>query len=312
MNSLLPSLAELIALRATLGRTHLGHSLRLPPSVLGRAMGAHLSSASGSGMEFAETRPYQTGDDLRSMDWRQTARRGKPFTKRYQAERERPLALLLDQSSSMQFGSRVTFKSVLAARAAALLAWQAAASGDRVGGGLCRVTDRGQAIFALLPSQRGTRGVLALLELMVRVDAVGAQSGGLLVALHALAERNRPGGRLVILSDFHCVDKEWPALTLALQRLARHQSLSLIQIFDPLEVHPPPPNNYALADAQQVWQLDLSDPLLRAAWGHPYRTRYAALAALAQSLPANHLPLSTAAPLDEVLLSCSAAQRRHP
>lgn len=92
------------------------------------------SNFMGRGIDFAEVRVYQPGDDIRTIDWRVTARTGKPHTKLFQEEKERPVLLIVDQSKSMFFGSRVTFKSVIAAQAAALIAWTALEGGDRVGG----------------------------------------------------------------------------------------------------------------------------------------------------------------------------------
>jgi len=92
------------------------------------------SNFRGRGIDFAEVRVYQPGDDIRTIDWRVTARTGKPHTKLFQEEKERPVLLIVDQSKSMFFGSKVTFKSVIAAQAAALVAWTALEGGDRVGG----------------------------------------------------------------------------------------------------------------------------------------------------------------------------------
>jgi len=84
--------------------------------------GAHLSSLRGRGMDFAESREYQPGDDRRHIDWRVTARTGKAHTKIYTEEKERPVFLLVDMSPSMFFGTHGGFKSVTAARLAAYLA----------------------------------------------------------------------------------------------------------------------------------------------------------------------------------------------
>jgi uncharacterized protein (DUF58 family) len=92
------------------------------------------SNFRGRGIDFAEVRVYQPGDDVRTIDWRVTARTQKPHTKLFQEEKERPVFLVVDQSESMFFGSRITFKSVIAAQAAALMAWTALEGGDRVGG----------------------------------------------------------------------------------------------------------------------------------------------------------------------------------
>ena len=96
--------------------------------------GQHLSKLRGRGMDFAEVRHYQAGDEIRHMEWRVTARTGRPHVKLYQEERERPVIILADFSPSMYFGTRLAFKSVVAARLAALLAWTVVKQGDRVGG----------------------------------------------------------------------------------------------------------------------------------------------------------------------------------
>ena len=85
--------------------------------------GNYLSPAKGRGMEFDEARLYQPGDDIRAIDWRVTARRGKTHTKIYREERERPVLISVDCRPSMAFASRGCFKSVQAAKMAALLAW---------------------------------------------------------------------------------------------------------------------------------------------------------------------------------------------
>ena len=92
------------------------------------------SNFRGRGIDFAEVRVYQPGDDVRTIDWRVTARTQVAHTKVFQEEKERPVLILVDQSASMYFGSQVTFKSVLAARTAAIIAWAALERGDRVGG----------------------------------------------------------------------------------------------------------------------------------------------------------------------------------
>ncbi|MFT6038708.1 MAG: hypothetical protein ACI9TP_001500, partial [Candidatus Azotimanducaceae bacterium] len=92
------------------------------------------SNFRGRGIDFAEVRTYEPGDDVRTIDWRVTARTGAPHTKLFQEEKERPVLILVDQSQPMFFGSRVAFKSVIAAEVGALLAWTALTRGDRVGG----------------------------------------------------------------------------------------------------------------------------------------------------------------------------------
>jgi uncharacterized protein (DUF58 family) len=99
-----------------------------------RLAGAYLAKTKGRGMEFDEARHYQPGDDIRTIDWRVTARTGKTHTKLYREEKERPVFLLVDLSNSLHFGTQLLFKSVQAAHLASLIAWVATQRGDRIGG----------------------------------------------------------------------------------------------------------------------------------------------------------------------------------
>src|SRR6478736_102187 len=111
-----PTLAELIALRAS------AQGRRAPLRGRHGVSGHGLSPMRGRGMEYAESREYAIGDDARHIDWRLTARSGKPHTKLFQAERERLTLIVADTASSLYFGTRVRFKSVQAARAGAIAA----------------------------------------------------------------------------------------------------------------------------------------------------------------------------------------------
>ena len=112
--------------------------------------GQYLAPHKGRGMEFAEVRHYQHGDDIRSIDWRVTARTGETHTKLFQEDREQPIVLLVDLRSPMWFGSKNCFKSVLASHIASVLAWAGLDAGERVGGiamtnsGLFEIKRRGR------------------------------------------------------------------------------------------------------------------------------------------------------------------------
>ena len=95
--------------------------------------GGHTSRFRGRGMDYLESRAYQPGDDIRSMDWRVTARTDSAHVKLYQEERERPVVVMIDLGPGMFFATRGAFKSVIAARAAALIGWAAIQNGDRIG-----------------------------------------------------------------------------------------------------------------------------------------------------------------------------------
>src|ERR1700744_1672482 len=97
------------------------------------SFGDYSSPFRGQGLEFHEVREYRFGDDIRNIDWRVTARTDKPYVKVFTEERERTVILCIDANAAMRFGTRGTFKSVQAARAASLLGWQANVAKDRVG-----------------------------------------------------------------------------------------------------------------------------------------------------------------------------------
>lgn len=103
-------------------------------NIQGQQSGHYLSRHKGRGMEFDEVRHYQTGDDIRAIDWRVTARTGKTHTKLFREEVERPVLVATDLSTNMHFGSQLLFKSVQAAHLASLVAWHAKSRGDRIGG----------------------------------------------------------------------------------------------------------------------------------------------------------------------------------
>jgi len=115
---------DLLGLRAGVTRAHRSRRASV-------AHGERVSRQRGRGMDFAEVRAYQPGDDVRTIDWRVTARRNKPHTKVFQEEKERPTLVLIDQTRPLFFGSKARLKSVAAAEAGARIAWRSLANNDR-------------------------------------------------------------------------------------------------------------------------------------------------------------------------------------
>jgi uncharacterized protein (DUF58 family) len=269
------TLQELVALRDTLRRA--------PGHVVARA-GAHVSRQRSRGMEFAETRPWLPGDDARAIDWRQTARRGTAWTKLFQEERQRPLLLLADLGAAMRFGTRVAFKSVAAARAAALLAWSAARAGDPVGGVVCN----GAAQIAIPPRSR-EQGALQLLQALAATsaDSAGATAG---LPLQALTPMLRPSCTAIVISDFAMLDT---GLEHAITRLAAQAGLCLLQVHDVFETEAVPPGIYRVTDGVRRATLDLRSAAARTAYGAAFAARRAALERLARRVRAQLLPLAT-------------------
>jgi uncharacterized protein (DUF58 family) len=158
--------------------------------------GEYQSVFRGQGMEFSEVREYQTGDDVRFIDWNVTARMGHPFIKKYVEERELTLLLAVDLSGSEQFATRGRFKGEMAAEIAAVLALSAVRNNDRVG--LVIFTDE---IEHVVPPKKGRRHVLRLIRdvLAFRPRGRGTNIGRALdYAARLLPHR----GILFVLSDF--------------------------------------------------------------------------------------------------------------
>src|SRR5215475_13905354 len=110
-----------------------GFTLKHNQPVHSLLFGRRASHVRGRGLDFEELRSYVSGDDVRSIDWRVTARAQKPYVRVYSEERDRPTMLVVDQRINMFFGSRVSMKSVVAAEIAALAAWRVFHQGDRIG-----------------------------------------------------------------------------------------------------------------------------------------------------------------------------------
>ncbi|MCK9538155.1 DUF58 domain-containing protein [Dokdonella sp.] len=285
------ALDELIGLAALARGARLAQSRR---SAAARS-GAVRSRWRGRGMDFRESRIYQAGDEIRHMDWRVTARSGKPHTKLFEEEREQALLLVQDFNPSMRFGTRVRFKSVQAARAAALLAWLAATTGDRVG-----LLGFGGGIGGELRPAGGRPGVLKVLRQLRDWDAAADPScqqplAQGLARLHGLL---RPGMRVVLLSDGFSADHD------GLQRLgeiARHHELAVVRLGDALEREAPPPGRYALHLGPLRGVLDFADRATRTQWAQRFAALRAGLADTCVKHGARLLELDTHADLRTAL-----------
>ena len=258
---ILPTLAELAALRRAV-------TARRPPARGRHGVSGHaLSPVRGRGMEYAESREYVGGDDARHIDWRLTARSGRPHTKLFQAERERLTLVVADTAPSLYFGTRVRFKSVQAARAGAVAAWAAVRDGDRI------AALRGSHREAPVAPASGPRGALRVLDALVRwygpegQPRPPADDAGLAVALDHAGRLMRPGSRLVVLADPASLEavpaRRWPALSL-------HGEVIVLLLVDALERDPPRAMLPFLADAPGVAghrvRVDLAAAAPRRRW----------------------------------------------
>lgn len=238
-------LSELIALK------RYAQKINYKPDGNALRAGNHLSKLRGRGMDFAEVRNYQAGDEIRHMEWRVTARTGKPHVKLYQEERERPIVLIVDFNPSMFFGTRLAFKSVVAARLAAMIAWTSIKQGDRIGGLLYSSSRHDE----FTPRSRDV-GVLPLLAALSEYSKGNTEEtsprllSDVLVRLRRVV---RPGSVVVLLSDFYQMDGDSEQ---HLARLGAHNDILAYHICDPLELLPPKPEHYAITNGKQEILLD--------------------------------------------------------
>jgi uncharacterized protein (DUF58 family) len=241
---------------------------RVAPHVVSARGGTRLSKQRGRGIDFSEVRQYQPGDDVRTIDWRVTARKNIPHTKVFREERERLTLVVVDKTQSMFFGSRERLKSVAAAEFAALAAWRSIRHNDRVGGIVI-----GNDALAIHKPYRNVKPLARFLGDLARFN-------------HALVPGNRPPDpthlteallrvrrlarshyRIYFVSDFTPLGDHWRDTYRA---LARHNEVVAIRVYDPLERELPPADQYTVTDGQQRWQFDAGNRQLR----EHYRQRY--------------------------------------
>lgn len=269
--------------------------------------GAYVSHFRGRGMEFDESRPYQPGDDPRSIDWRVTARSTTAYTKLFREERERPVLVVVDLRASMHFATRGCFKSVIASRAAALLSWAAHHRGDRLGGLIF-----GDTTHRELKPRLGRQAALRYVhEIVGHPDwqhrSRGREESGeapMTQAMAALRRVARPGSLVVILSDF--LDFTRTAQSY-LSSVARHNEVLAVFINDPMESNLPPPGRYRLVSSDAELAIDTRGRGLRQEYEDAYEERLRNLETFCQLYKVHLMPMSTA---DDPVASLQSALGR--
>src|SRR5215218_1273802 len=184
--------------------------------------GEYRSVFKGQGMEFAEVREYQPGDEVRSIDWNVTARMRRPFVKRYVEERELTVMLAVDLSGSERFGTVRRFKSELATELGAVLAMSAVRNNDRVG--VLLFTDR---VEHVVPPGKGRRHALRVIRDLLVHEPVG-RGTDIPAAIDYLAKMLRHHTIIFITSDFIGADIEKP-----LKFLAQQHDVVAVTVEDP-------------------------------------------------------------------------------
>ncbi len=256
-----------------------GRAAALPPwlrSVKAQQRGDYRAQLKGRGMEYAESRPYQAGDDVRTLDWRLTARIGKPHTKLFREERERPVYVAVDACASMAFATRGVFKRVQAARAAALLAWKAVDNGDRIGGIVFSEVTHHE-----LEPARGSLAAARFLKALI-TSAEPAQGKSttpsatpVATALRRLRRLVKPGSLVFVITDGRQLG---PAELADLSGLTRHNDVGLILLYDEFEAALPAlTNSLKVRDAHDEFTLPASHSDLRQRYAERFAARQAEL-----------------------------------
>ncbi len=266
-------------------------------------VGQFFSQYKGRGMDFAEVRAYQAGDDIRSIDWRVTARTGKAHTKLYHEERERPIWIAVDQSHSQFFGTKNCFKSVQACLIGAQLAWQAQQLGDRIGS----LVFSEQSQHHHLPCT-GKKGLQALFQFMVDYNQMLALSPQgstthpetsnpkpLEHALKSLLEYAAPGSFVVLISDFADFDSN---IRTQLQQLAHKTHLLSYYVFDPIEADLPTPQSkkrqaYYIGEGDQQLKLNLQDKKFHDTLANDFTRQFEAVKTCIQNAGGHFMSCST-------------------
>ncbi|EIJ33998.1 DUF58 domain-containing protein [Thiothrix nivea] len=251
------SLQSLLRLQAQVSTLYLAKK-----HIRARHAGLHRSVYKGRGMDFAESRMYQPGDDIRTIDWRVTARSGRVHTKVFEEEREKPVLLWLDLRPSMFFATRGRFKSVLAAETAALLLWKTLKDGDRIGG----ILQNGEHVeFKPSRSRSAALHFLRQLSDMTRIQPLGKngvvyRGEDLQTSWTRLRRVAQPGSQVFVLSDFR---QATPNALRQLAMIARHSQVTLLSIHDPFEETLPQQGNLRLTDGKRNLLLSLGQRLWR-------------------------------------------------
>ncbi|MBU2893608.1 DUF58 domain-containing protein [Colwellia sp. D2M02] len=223
--------------------------------------GRHSSRIRGRGLSFEELRDYRVGDDIRSIDWRVTARTGKPHVRIYAEEKDRSALIIVDQRVNMFFGSKLNMKSVTAAESAAICAYRILEQGDRVGG----VVFNDNKINAFKPSKKPQSleqfiNTLSQFNLALHCELPLPVKPMLLnQPLEAATRLISHDQMIIIISDFDQVDA---ATEQYLAQMAAHNDVILCLVTDSINQQLPANLNLNVSDGDKQVTLDTSDKKL--------------------------------------------------
>ena len=278
------SLRDLINLRY-----RLGPELSSGKTSTNLQPGQKASKIRGSGLDFAEVRVYQPGDDVRSIDWKVSARKQKVHTKLFHEEKERPVLVFVDQTQSMFFGSGVRLKSIAAAELGALEIWRAVENGERIGGAIAT----NEEVILAKPRHGTTAATKMLFHIAEANRSLTRETFKRISASEAVANLlniSKQRFKIVIVSDFQGFPNDWEEIV---KRLARKNSLDLVHIFDPIEETLPPPGRYAISDGKENAIFSSGDPDLSDEYEKAFNQKKSRLSQLAKLNSITYRNIST-------------------
>ena len=262
----------------------------------------------GRGMDFDEVREYQSGDDVRLVDWRLTAKIGKAYTKVFHEERDRQVWFLLDLRKTMKFGTKQAFKSVIAAHITAMLGWFFAEKGDKIGGLV--LSDQKMHLFN--PS-RLRRRIMAFFNIISQNTKKEQhfekkeEEISLTQACLKLRRTCRNGNIVFIVSDFSDIDED----TLkCLSSVARTNEVCFINVFDILEGRCPSPNVYAISDGTSHATLDTRHKDIHDAYIYYFQKRLMQLQEFVNKYRIRYIPVSSESDYYDVVAKALHKKRR--
>ncbi|GAB5401975.1 MAG: DUF58 domain-containing protein [Aureliella sp.] len=294
-----PTLEQLAALRLDAR----GFSLLPHQPVSSLLSGKHTSRLRGRGLTFEELRGYRPGDDIRSIDWRATARLRKPHVRVYSEERERPVLLLVDQRSTMFFGSRRTTKATAATELAALAAWATLDAGDRVGA----IIFGDDEIVEIRP-RRSRENVLRICHELVRLNRMlsatsQATPGVFNDALKRAVNVAKHDHLVVLATDYHGSDAQTHRHA---TMLARHNDVLATLVYDPLGASFPAFGEGDVTDATHQVALKLTRGF-NERFQRKFLDRADEIRSQLRSIRIPVLPICTAEPIvDQLLVALGA------
>ncbi len=276
--------------------------LAVSHKVFGRRDGRHPSLVLGHGVEPGEARPYEPGDDVRRMDWAILARTGEPHIRDATQERDLEVAVLVDRSGSLDFGTVGWRKADLAVNVASAVAALAVLGGDRIG---ALVATAGRP--RIVPVRGGRRHLSGLVGSIARSPLGGEVDLGR--AIDGLRHVLRRGGLAIVISDFIAPADTWSA---ALARLGRRSEVIAIEVLDPRELRLPDVGLLVIEDPETGRQrtIDTGDERFRVRLAEDADRRRAMRATVIRRAGATHLRLRTDTEWTGPLAACLYRHRR--